>query len=216
MNDYSNFTSKDGWNTNVNYNAFSGSYFNGDIDIRGGDLVLRNGNILMSSFSTSNYPYTTSLTYSTVATPIPTLLGTTNMTTPILINSISTQNLLHGVSNLPFIVNVQCPTAAYFVGGIANPVSSQVTIYGYTVSYTKNNQSWAPYYFNLPKDDLNDSLLHPQSSNFYAVANHPVNQPYVTTPFNVRQYLTNIDITFQTDPYDSNNNDVYNISTNLF
>ena len=68
MNDYSNFTSKDGWNTNVDYNAFSGSYFNGDIDIRGGDLVLRNGNILMSSLSTSNYPYTTSLTYPTVAT----------------------------------------------------------------------------------------------------------------------------------------------------
>ena len=46
------------YNTNEKFNKFKATYFNGDIDLSGGNLILRNGNFYMPSngniYSTNN------------------------------------------------------------------------------------------------------------------------------------------------------------------
>ena len=38
-----------GYNTDVSYNKFKGSYFNDDIDVSGGDIISRTGNMYLAA-----------------------------------------------------------------------------------------------------------------------------------------------------------------------
>ena len=61
------FSNKLSWNTISGYNALLSTYYEGDVDISGGDLVLRTGNLYMgptgtiqtNSFSTNTSNETT-------------------------------------------------------------------------------------------------------------------------------------------------------------
>ena len=37
------------WLSNTNYNKYKGSYFNSDVDINGGNLICRTGNLYLSA-----------------------------------------------------------------------------------------------------------------------------------------------------------------------
>ena len=39
------------YNTNANFNKFKGTYFNGDVDVSGGDIINRTGNLYLADNS---------------------------------------------------------------------------------------------------------------------------------------------------------------------
>ena len=320
------FSNKQSWNTISGYNAFLSTYYEGDIDISGGDLVLRNGNVYMSpsgiintgAFYTNianemhltklpicsvtpanasdltNKSYVDSSTSSLLSSAISSLLSLANTWTnkqtfnvlpsgptsvfpsspadlvtkqyadtlishtgqltlvytylqppsvtttsalsystsylsdgsslqgrsagSILVNSFSTSHMSNAVQGLPFVVNVQCPISAKFIGQWEYAVVSNLTFTGFEVTFTKNGNSWLNYNgFNYILNDNPNfgNFLHPISSYCNATASTYLINGNFYESFENHQYLKNIGITFQTDPYDVSSDDVYNVYVSL-
>ena len=71
------FSNKQSWDTISGYNAFVSTYYQGDVDISGGDLVLRNGNLYMGATGTiQTNSFSTNILNETSFVKLPICYGT--------------------------------------------------------------------------------------------------------------------------------------------